>query len=302
MEIPPSSAGPASDFCADIAPQYAPWKATASAHFGPGYTLSMSQPSQSSDMLPAEGDSFVLRHRKAILFLTAALCVAGGYAAYTMPAAVFPQTDFPRVVILIDNGVMPADEMMATITRPVEEAMKNIPGTVNIRSTTGRGSAAVDVFFDWSTDMVESELYVLGRLAQIRSSLPSSAEFAVHRLTFSAFPIIGISLTSKSKDITELWEMARYDLSPRLLRIRGVGQVKLVGGRVPEYHVVVDPVKLHAHQLSLWKHACHSTSSRGCRPAPRCRTGSVGLSSVAGALAAGRQRIRGAGPGRPPRP
>ena len=211
----------------------------------------MSQPSRPNSPLPPEGDSFVLRNRKAILFLTAALCVAGGYAAYTMPSAVFPQTDFPRVVILIDNGVMPADEMMATITRPVEEAMKNIPGTVNIRSTTGRGSAAVNVFFDWSTDMVESELYVLGRLAQIRSSLPPSAEFAVHRLTFSAFPIIGISLTSKTKDITELWETARYDLSPRLLRIRGVGQVKLVGGRVPEYHVVVDPVKLDAHRLTL---------------------------------------------------
>ena len=96
----------------------------------------------------ASFDPFVLRHRKAILFLTAALCLAGGYAAYIMPASVFPQTDFPRVVILIDNGVMPADEMMATITRPVEEAMKNIPGTATIRSTTGRGSAAVNVFFD----------------------------------------------------------------------------------------------------------------------------------------------------------
>lgn len=200
---------------------------------------------------PAKGDSFVLRHRKAILFLTAALCLAGAYSAYTMPAAVFPQTDFPRVVILIDNGVMPADEMMATITRPVEEAMKNIPGTMNIRSTTGRGSAAVNVFFDWSTDMVQAELYVLGRLAQIRSTLPSSAEFAVHRLTFSAFPIIGISLTSETRDITKLWEAARYDLSPRFLRIRGVAQVKLVGGRMPEYHVVVDPTKLESYRLTL---------------------------------------------------
>ena len=154
-------------------------------------------------------------------------------------------------MILIDNGVMPADEMMATITRPVEEAMKNIPGTANIRSTTGRGSAAVDVFFDWSTDMVQAELYVLGRLAQIRSTLPSTAEFAVHRLTFSAFPIIGISLTSKTRNITELWETARYDLNPRFLRIKGVARVNLVGGRVPEYHVVVDPVKLESYRLTL---------------------------------------------------
>jgi CzcA family heavy metal efflux pump len=205
----------------------------------------------SADHHSASSESFVIRHRKAILFLTAALCLAGGYAAYVMPASVFPQTDFPRVVILIDNGVMPADEMMATITRPVEEAMKNIPGTANIRSTTGRGSACVNVFFDWSTDMIQAELYVLGRLAQIRGTLPATAECAVHRLTFSAFPIIGVSLTSKTRNITDLWETARYDLNPRFLRIKGVARVNLVGGRVPEYHVVVDPARLESYRLTL---------------------------------------------------
>ncbi|MCA9223874.1 MAG: efflux RND transporter permease subunit, partial [Planctomycetales bacterium] len=94
--------------------------------------------------------ALVLRFGKPILFVTVALCLAGAFAGVTMPSSVFPQTDFPRVVILIDNGVIPGDEMMATITRPVEEAMKDIPGTLNIRSTTGRGSAAVNVFFDWS--------------------------------------------------------------------------------------------------------------------------------------------------------
>jgi len=146
---------------------------------------------------------------------------------------------------------MPADEMMATITRPVEEAMKNIPGTANIRSTTGRGSAAVNVFFDWSTDMIQAELYVLGRLSQIRGTLPATAECAVHRLTFSAFPIIGVSLTSKTRNITDLWETARYDLNPRFLRIKGVARVKIVGGRVPEYHVVVDPARLESYRLTL---------------------------------------------------
>ncbi|HUS96930.1 MAG TPA: efflux RND transporter permease subunit, partial [Hyphomicrobiaceae bacterium] len=196
-------------------------------------------------------DGFVLRHRKAILFLTTALCVAGVYSALTMPASVFPQTDFPRVVILIDSGVMPADEMMATITRPVEEAMKDIPGTVSIRSATGRGSAEVNVFFTWSTDMIEAELYVLGRLSQIRGTLPPDAETAVHRLTFSAFPVIGVSLTSNTRSITGLWETARYDIKPRFLRIKGVARVSLVGGRVPEYHVVVDPVKLETYRLTL---------------------------------------------------
>src|SRR6516225_7297062 len=83
----------------------------------------------------------VLRHSKTILFLTACLCLAGVLSAFTMPASVFPQTDFPRVVILVDNGVMPSDEMMAAVTRPIEESMKDIPGVVSVRSATGRGSA-----------------------------------------------------------------------------------------------------------------------------------------------------------------
>jgi len=194
---------------------------------------------------------FATRQALPIVFLSIALCGAGAYAALTLSSSVFPQTDFPRVVILVDNGVMPGDEMMATITRPIEEAMKDIPGVVTVRSATGRGAAEINVFFTWQVDMVRSELYVLARLSQIRSSLPPSATTTVHRLTFAAFPIIGVSLTSPSRSGTELWEVARYDLKLRFLRIPGVARVDLVGGRTPEFHVVVDPLRLAAANLTL---------------------------------------------------
>ena len=194
---------------------------------------------------------FATHHALSITFIALALCVAGIYAALHMPSSVFPQTNFPRVVILVDNGVMPGDEMMATITRPIEEAMKDIPGAVTIRSSTGRGAAEINVFFNWKVDMIQSELYVLGRLAQIRSTLPATATATTWRLTFSAFPIIGVSLTSPTRDITALWETARYNLKPRFLRVPGVARVDLVGGRTPEYQVIVDPTKLLAANLGL---------------------------------------------------
>jgi len=194
---------------------------------------------------------FATRHAISIIFVSLALCLGGIYAALHLSSSVFPQTDFPRVVILVDNGVMPGDEMMARITRPIEEAMKDIPGAVDIRSATGRGSAEINVFFTWRTDMVQAELYVLSRIAQIQSVLPATAETRVHRLTFNAFPIIGISLTSPGRSITDLWEIATYDIKPRLLRIEGIARVDLVGGRVPEYHVIVDPAKLEAYHLTL---------------------------------------------------
>ena len=202
---------------------------------------------------PESGFSrFIVRQSKSILFLTVSLCLAGVLSAITMPSSVFPQTDFPRVVILIDNGVMPGDQMMATITRPVEEAMKDIPGVVSVRSATGRGSAEVNVFFNWSVDMQKSELYVNSRLAQIRATLPATATTNVQRLTFSAFPVVGVSMTSTTgRSQTQLWEMARYDLKPRLLRVPGVARVDLVGGRAPEYHVRVDPYKLEGYHLAM---------------------------------------------------
>src|SRR5579862_5569665 len=110
---------------------------------------------------------FATRRALAITFIAVVLCLAGIYSALHMPSSVFPQTDFPRIVILVNNGIMPADEMMAVITRPIEEAMKDIPGTVSVRSATERGSAEINIFFNWQVDMVRSELYVLGRLAQI---------------------------------------------------------------------------------------------------------------------------------------
>ncbi|WGS85051.1 efflux RND transporter permease subunit [Methylomonas sp. UP202] len=195
--------------------------------------------------------TFPLRHRLAIVFLCIALCLAGAYAVLSMPSSIFPQTNFPRVVILIDNGVMPGNEMMATITRPVEEAMKDIPGVRTIRSKTGRGSAEVNVFFNWQTDMVQAELFVQGRLATVQKSLPPTATLAVWRLTFAAFPVVGISLTSPEHSLTDLWETARYTLQPRLLRIPGVARTGIVGGRAPEYHVIVDPLRLQAVNLSL---------------------------------------------------
>jgi CzcA family heavy metal efflux pump len=187
---------------------------------------------------------FALRHSVSITFIVFVLCGAGGYAALHMPSALFPQTEFPRVIIMVENGVMPADEMMAAITRPIEEAMKQIPGCQTIRSSTGRGEAEIDLFFSWDVDMRQSELYALGRISQIRSTLPPSVSTEVYRMNFSVFPIIGISLTGPQRDLTQAWELARYQLKPQFLRVPGVARVDLVGGREPEYCAFLDPLRM----------------------------------------------------------
>src|SRR6266478_3848590 len=131
-----------------------------------------------------------------ILFLTISLALVGGYLALTIPISVFPNTDFPRVVVGVDNGVMPIDQMLVTITRPIEEAVNSVPGLKKVTSVTSRGSAEVDLFFDWNSDMILTLQRVDAVVARLQADLPPTSKVETHRLTFAVFPIIGYSLTS----------------------------------------------------------------------------------------------------------
>ncbi len=195
---------------------------------------------------------FATHHAISITFIAAVLCLAGIFCALHTPSSVFPKTDFPRVVVMVSNGIMPANEMVAAITRPIEEVMKSIPGVVSVQSSTMRGSAAINVIFNWGTDMERAELYVMGRLSGIRSDLPATASTDVSRVAFSlSYPIIGISLTSSTRNQMDLWNTATYTIKPMFLQIPGVAAVDILGGYEPEFHVVVDPLKLQAAHLAL---------------------------------------------------
>src|SRR6266852_1514842 len=181
---------------------------------------------------------------RPVLFLIISLALVGGYLAFSIPVSVFPSTDFPRIVIGVDNGVMPIDQMLVTITRPLEESVNNVPGLQRVLSITSRGSAEVDLFFDWNLDMVQTLQRVDAVVARMQTELPPTAKLETHRLTFATFPILGYSLTSDSVSPDHLWEMATYDLKPRLNRLDGVASVIVQGGRVPEYQITPDPARL----------------------------------------------------------
>jgi CzcA family heavy metal efflux pump len=186
-----------------------------------------------------------------IIFLILALAASGAYLAFQIPVSVFPSTNFPRVVIGIDNGVMPIDQMLVTITRPIEEAVNSVQGLQQVRSITSRGSAEIDLFFDWKVDMFQTLQRVDSALAQTQASLPPTATVNTHRLTFASFPIMGYSLTSPTVPATQLWEMATYDMKPRLNRLDGVATVTVQGGQEPEFHVVPDPAKLLSASVTI---------------------------------------------------
>ena len=190
-------------------------------------------------------------HGKPIIFVILTLVALGVYLALTVPVSVFPETSFPRIVIGVDNGVAPIEQMLVTVTRPIEEAVNTVQGLDRVLSITSRGSVEIDLFFSWKVDMFQTLELVNAALARVQATLPPTAKVTANRLTFAAFPIIGYSLTSDTVPQTRIWEMATYEIKPRLNRTAGVSTIVVQGGQEPEFEIQPDPVKLLETSITI---------------------------------------------------
>jgi CzcA family heavy metal efflux pump len=190
-------------------------------------------------------------HHRSILFALLVLAIAGLLTATQMPVSLFPQVSFPRIVVNIDAGDRPVERMALEVTWPIEEAVRAVPGVVNVRSDTSRGSADISVNFRWNIDMLAAMLQVESAINQIRSQLPKSTAFSVRRMDPTVFPVLGYSLTSASHSLIELRDMALYQIRPALSTVAGVARIEVLGGAIAEYQVLVDPARLNSFGLSL---------------------------------------------------
>jgi CzcA family heavy metal efflux pump len=191
------------------------------------------------------------QHRRSILFLFAMLSATGLAVALKLPTALFPEVNFPRIVVALEASDQPAERMATEITQVVEEAVRSVPGVRNIRSTTTRGAADISINFDWSEDMNTAVLQVESAVNEIVSDLPAGTAFEVRRMDPTVFPALCYSLTSDTVPMTKLRDLAQYELRPVLSTIAGVAKVTVLGGDVAEYRIETDPVRLTAHGMSM---------------------------------------------------
>ncbi|MDX5932268.1 efflux RND transporter permease subunit [Acidiphilium acidophilum] len=194
---------------------------------------------------------FLARQQRAILFLMASLALAGVVAALFLPVGLFPQTSFPRVRINIDAGARPAQQMVLQVTKPVEQALRAIPGVVSVRSATSRGSAQIYVDFGWGQDMGRATLEVDAAIAQMLPDFPAGTRYLVRRMDPTVFPIIAYAMISHSIPETALRAIAEDHIVPDLTRIAGVAKVNVQGGATPEVHVLIAPHRLAAMHVTL---------------------------------------------------
>lgn len=186
------------------------------------------------------------------LWLAMILLTLGGVAgAISLPVSLFPQIDYPRVVVSIDAGERDAAQMEAQITRPMEIALRSVPGVVQVRSTTSRGSAEIALNFAWGDNMAQALLATQSALATIQGDLPPGTRYDAWRSDPTVFPVYGVALTSPSLDQEALRQIAQLKIQPALTSISGVAAVDLLGGSPRAFDVVVDPARLTALGLSV---------------------------------------------------
>jgi CzcA family heavy metal efflux pump len=190
-------------------------------------------------------------HRRSLLFLVTVLVLGGLAAIPILPVALFPRVIFPRVVVSLDAGDRPAERMMIEVTFPIEEAVRAIPGVRNVRSTTSRGSAEVSINFEWGQDMTAALLQVESAVNQVMPTLPQGTTFDARRMEPTVFPVLAYSLTSNSRSLVELRDIALYQLRPLLSTIAGVAKIEVLGGAQREYQAQVNPTRLDSYGLSL---------------------------------------------------
>ncbi len=194
---------------------------------------------------------WIFTHRRSILFLLTVLAFAGIIASFKLPVTLFPTVEFPRVLINLDAGDLTANQTVLEVTMPVEKAVRQVSGVRDVLSTTSRGSSDISINFDWGTNTAFAALQVNAAISQILPTLPNGVSMQVQAMDPTKYPILSYSLTSQTQTLVQLRNLAIYELVPLLSNVTGVARVAVTGGEQAEYHVLVNPLRLQADQLTF---------------------------------------------------
>jgi CzcA family heavy metal efflux pump len=190
-------------------------------------------------------------HNRLIVVIAAVLLLGyGGIVALRAPVDVFPDLTAPTVTVLTESHGMAPEEVEALVSLPIEAAMNGTAGVFRVRSNSAAGISIVFVEFNLGTDIFRARQLVTEKLGQVR--LPAGIRPPVlGPISSTMGEIMLISMNAKTTSAMELRSIADWVIRPRLLGVRGVAQVTIIGGDTKQYQVLVDPAKLRDYGLTL---------------------------------------------------
>ncbi|MBI3719373.1 MAG: efflux RND transporter permease subunit [Sphingobacteriales bacterium] len=187
---------------------------------------------------------FFHSHKNPLTVLIALIIMGGLFAYSKLQTSLFPEITFPKIKIIADGSLQPVNKMMVTVTRPLENAIKQIPDLKSVRSITSRGSCEISAYMDWKADINLSQQRIEAKISEIRNALPADISITVEKMNPSILPVMGYTLESHDKSPIELKQLAVYTIKPFLSQVDGVSEVRIIGGKTKEYWLQMDPQKM----------------------------------------------------------
>ncbi len=195
-------------------------------------------------------NSYFVTHRKPIMMVLALILMGGAYCYTKLQTSLFPEITFPKIKIIADEGLQPVNKMMITVTKPLENAVKQVPDLQVVRSITSRGSCEISAFMSWSADIDLSKQQIESQIAKIRNDLPADVNISVEKMNPSILPVSGYTLESHTKSPIELKQIATFTVKPFLSQVSGVSEIRVIGGKTKEYWLVLNREKMSALALT----------------------------------------------------
>jgi cobalt-zinc-cadmium resistance protein CzcA len=187
---------------------------------------------------------------KPIIFIALVLIAAGIFSYSRMQTALFPEVTFPKINLIADNGQQPIDRMMITVTKPLESAVKRVKGVTIVKSSISRGSCVIEVYFNWDVDIYNAKTQIESRINEIKDMLPPGVVISTEAMNQSLFPVYGYTLESKAKGLIALKDNANLLVRPLFSQVPGISNVVVRGGKIKEYVVIPDPVKMSSLSIT----------------------------------------------------
>jgi CzcA family heavy metal efflux pump len=189
-------------------------------------------------------NQFYTSYKNPLTVAIAIIIVAGIFAYCKLQTSLFPEITFPKIKIIADAGQMPVDQMILSVTRPLEQAVKKVPDLQTIRSSTSRGSCEISAFLDWKANIDISQQRIESKINEIRNNLPPDVQINVERMNPSILPVIGYTLESKTRSPIDLKYLANYTIKPFLSQVNGVSEIRVIGGKEKEFWVQLNISKM----------------------------------------------------------
>ena len=189
-------------------------------------------------------NNFFVKHKNGLSVIIFLILLGGFFAYSKMQTSLFPEITFPKIKIIADNGQQPIKKMMIAVTKPLENAVKQVQDVKTVRSITSRGSCEISAFINWNADIDMSKTRIEAKINQIKNNLPPECQITVEKMNPSILPVIGYAIEAKGKSAIELKKIANYTIKPYLSQIEGVSEIRIIGGKEKEYWLALDANKM----------------------------------------------------------